>query len=166
MQKHLRVGLTKEMLDHDCPYLEGLVKEVMRIFTVNATPLKVTNTTLTIDHKQVPKGWWVYPCISLTHEQDEVSKVDDGSHMHPVRGLKPERWFAKETSPKEYMPWGTSHRLCAGLVLAMTEMKMFLAVFSRQIESFDLVDPTDVDNIEWKFGAINTPKKGVPITLS
>ena len=80
--------------------------------------------------------------IYLTHVQDEVSKVDDGSHMHLVKGLKPERWFTKETSPKDYMPWGISYRHCAGFILAMAEMKMFLAVFARQVESYTLVDFT------------------------
>ncbi len=159
-------SLTKEILDRECPYLEGVVKEVMRILPVWGGPTRVSNSTITIDNKQVPKGWWVIPSIYLTHEQDEVSKVDDGSHMHIVKGLKPERWFAKETSPKEYMPWGLSHRHCAGYILAMSEMKMFLAIFSRQVESYNLVDPDDVNDIKWKFAAINTPKKGVSITIN
>lgn len=158
--------LTKEMLDKDCPYLDGVVKEVMRLLPINGGPTRVTTNTISVDGKQVPKGWWVMISTSLTHAQDEVSKVEDGSHMDLIKGFKPERWMSKETTPKEYMPWGLSHRHCAGFILARIEMKMFLAIFSRQVESFSLEDPINVNDISWKFGAINTPKEGVSISIS
>jgi cytochrome P450 len=159
-------ALTKDLIDHECPYLEAVVKEVMRVCPIQGGPTRVTNGTITTDEYQIPKGWWVMPSVYLTHEHDPVTKIDDGSHMDLEKGFKPERWLSKETQPKEYMPWGMSYRFCAGHILAMAEMKTFLAIFSRKVKSFDLVNkPENVKDIKFKFGAIGTPKGGVPITL-
>ena len=138
----------------------------MRLLPVNGGPTRVTNNTISVYGKQVPKGWWVMCSTSLTHAQDDNSKLEDGSYMDLIKGFKPERWMSKETAPKEYMSWGLSHRHCAGFILARIEMKMFLAIFSRQVESFSLLDPINVNEISWKFGAINTPKKGVSISIN
>ena len=84
----------------------------MRLLPVNGGPTRVTNNTISVYGKQVPKGWWVMCSTSLTHAQDEVSKLEDGSYMDLIKGFKPERWMSKETAPKEYMSWGLSHRHC------------------------------------------------------
>ena len=64
------------------------------------------------------------------------------------------------------MLWDMSYRFCAGHILAMAEMKTFLAIFSRKVKSFDLVNtPVNAKDIKFKFGAIGTPKGGVTITL-
>ncbi len=96
--------LTKESLDRECPYLEGVIKEVMRLLPINGGPTRVTADTINIDGKQVPKGWWVMPSLYLTHAQDEATKVDDDAHMDLIKGFQPERWFSKESSPKDYVP--------------------------------------------------------------
>jgi len=158
--------LTKEMLDNDCPYLEGFLKEVMRILPIAGGPVRKTKETITIDGYQIPKNWWVMPSVYVTHENDPVTKVDDGSHMDLKKGLQPERWFDSKTRPKDYMPWGAGYRFCAGHILAMAEMKTFLAVFCRKITQFNLVNNVNVEDIKWKFSAINTPDDGVPISIS
>jgi cytochrome P450 len=158
--------LTKDMLDHECPYLESVVKEVMRMLPVSGGPFRVSNSTITLDGFQIPKNWWVLPSIYLTHEYDPVSWLDDGSHMDLKKGFKPERWLDEKTHPKDYMPWGVSYRFCAGHILAMAEMKTFLAIFCRKVKGFDLVNEVDdMKDIKWMFGAIATPKDHVPITI-
>merc|ERR1712165_211560 len=158
--------LTKDMLDKDCPYLDSTIKEIMRILPVAGGPLRQVKSTLTIEGMQIPKNWWVMPSIYVTHENDPVTKVDDGSHMDLKKGLQPERWFDSKTRPKDYMPWGAGYRFCAGHILAMAEMKTFLAVFCRKITQFNLVNNVNVEDIKWKFSAINTPDDGVPISIS
>lgn len=158
--------LTKAVLDDDLPYLEGVVKETMRIITVSGGPLKVTTGTITTGEYQIPKNWFVMPSIYLTHEYDPVTKLDDGSHMDLMEGFKPERWLDEKTCPKEYMPWGMSYRYCAGHILAMAEMKTFLATFCRSVKEFDLIhNNIDLKDIKWKFGPVITPQDGVPIAI-
>ncbi len=180
--------LTKEMLDRDCPLLECTIKEVMRILPVAGGPFRQVKSTITIDgddkdkdnNVQIPKNWWLMPSIYVTHENDPVTKIDSegddvNSHMDLIKGFNPRRWLDEKTRPVEYMPWGASYRFCAGHILAMAEMKTFLAVFCRMVPKFDLVniDRADFDfdvdgtkkDIQWKFGAICTPKDGVSILI-
>ena len=52
--------LTRSMLDKDCPYLEAVIKETMRIKPIAGTgALRFAQETFTIDGKQVPKGYGV-----------------------------------------------------------------------------------------------------------
>ena len=158
--------LTKEILDNDLPYLDGVVKETMRIILVCGSPLRLSNRTITMGEYQIPKNWLVIFSIALTHEHDPTTKLDDGSHMDLIKGFKPERWLDQKTCPKEYMPWGMGHHSCAGCYLAMAEMKTFLATFCRRVKEFDLVhNEVDVNDIKWKHGAIVMPKDGVPIII-
>jgi len=158
--------LTKEMIDHECPYLDATIKEIMRILPVAGGPVRQVKSTLTVEDMQIPKNWWVMPSIYVTHENDPVTKIDgDNSHMDLVEGFKPQRWLDEKTRPKEYMPWGASYRFCAGHILAMAEMKTFLAVFCREVKGFDLVNVDNHDKIKWKFSAICTPKDGVLISI-
>eukprot|EP00551_Chaetoceros_affinis_P014722 CAMPEP_0203700068 /NCGR_PEP_ID=MMETSP0091-20130426/29760_1 /ASSEMBLY_ACC=CAM_ASM_001089 /TAXON_ID=426623 /ORGANISM="Chaetoceros affinis, Strain CCMP159" /LENGTH=139 /DNA_ID=CAMNT_0050573189 /DNA_START=1 /DNA_END=423 /DNA_ORIENTATION=- len=138
----------------------------MRILPVAGGPVRQVKSTLTVEDMQIPKNWWVMPSIYVTHENDPVTKIDgDNSHMDLVEGFKPQRWLDEKTRPKEYMPWGASYRFCAGHILAMAEMKTFLAVFCREVKGFDLVNVDNHDKIKWKFSAICTPKDGVLISI-
>jgi len=159
--------LTKEILDQDCPHLESVVKEVMRILPIAGGITRKTKETILFDGFQIPKNWWVTTNLYLTHENDVVTKLDDGSHMDLKKGFKPERWLDGKTRPKDYMPWGIGHRFCLGHILAVAEMKTFLAVFCRRIAYFHLVNKIEhVEDIKWKLGIINTPEDNVPISIS
>lgn len=52
--------LTRSILDKDCPYLEAVIKETMRIKPLAGTgAMRFAQETFTIDGKQVPKGYGV-----------------------------------------------------------------------------------------------------------
>jgi len=106
---------TRSILDKDCPYLDAVIKETMRIKPLAGTgAMRFAQETFTIDGKQVPKGYGVAFNIGQTHELDPVVRVSDGSHMDIVKGFKPERWLDETTKPTEYMPFGYGPRFCLG----------------------------------------------------
>eukprot|EP00584_Thalassiosira_punctigera_P026748 CAMPEP_0172577634 /NCGR_PEP_ID=MMETSP1067-20121228/138330_1 /TAXON_ID=265564 ORGANISM="Thalassiosira punctigera, Strain Tpunct2005C2" /NCGR_SAMPLE_ID=MMETSP1067 /ASSEMBLY_ACC=CAM_ASM_000444 /LENGTH=558 /DNA_ID=CAMNT_0013370323 /DNA_START=204 /DNA_END=1879 /DNA_ORIENTATION=+ len=155
--------ITKEDLDRDCPYLDGVLRETMRVLPVSAGGARRVDDTVVMDGVQIPKGWFAMYGIALTHEQDPKTYAEDGSHMDIRRGFVPERWMDATTRPTtEYMPFGAGHRFCLGHTLAIAEMKTFLAILARKVKGFDLI--TDTDNLKWKEGVILTPKDGVVIS--
>mmetsp|Transcript_11554 Transcript_11554/g.16713 ORF Transcript_11554/g.16713 Transcript_11554/m.16713 type:complete len:558 (-) Transcript_11554:121-1794(-) len=155
-------ALTKKHMDNECPYLDAVVKETMRIIPVSGGGVRSVKDTIVMDGVQIPKNWLAMYSISLTHEQDPKTWKADGSHMEISTGFKPERWLDDETRPNtEFIPWGAGHRFCLGHNLASAEMRTFLAVMARKVKNFDLV--TDVDKIKWKEGVILTPKDGVVV---
>jgi cytochrome P450 len=153
--------LTKQKIDQECPYLDSVIKEVMRLLPISGGGARNVDETIIIDQKQIPKGWLAWYSIALTHEQDPITYKEDLSHMDIYKGFKPERWLHESTCPTtEFIPFGAGARFCLGYALAMTEMKVFLAILARNVQ-FKLLNQTD--NIEWKEGVIITPKDGVLI---
>uniref|UniRef100_A0A7S1ZR49 Cytochrome P450 n=1 Tax=Trieres chinensis TaxID=1514140 RepID=A0A7S1ZR49_TRICV len=155
--------LTKDQIDNECPYLDGVVGETMRLIPISAGGIRKVDDTLILDGYQIPKGWMALYSPALTHEQDPKTFQEDGSHMNIRSGFKPERWMDSATRPtSEFIPFGAGHRFCLGHNLAMAEMKTFLAVMARKVRSFDLV--SDADKMKWKEGIICTPKDGVIVS--
>ena len=48
--------------------------------------------------------------------------------------FKPERFFERQFSPAEFIPFGSDNRRCLGFALAMLEMKLVLATIMSKYE--------------------------------
>lgn len=166
MAKNDGKSMTREMLEKDCPYLDAVIKEVMRIKPLAVTgAMRFAQETFVVDGKQVPKGYGVAFSPGMTHLLDPALKEEDDAHMDIVKGFKPERWLDDKSKPTEYIPFGVGPRYCLGVNLALAEMKVFLALFARSVD-FDLTNTTP-ENVEWKnFSIIPKPRDGAEITVS
>lgn len=155
--------LTRSALDKECPYLDAVVKETMRIKPLSSGAPRFLKKTIAIDGYQIPEGWGVNWNVLLTHELDPVTFKEDESHMDPKKGFVPERWLEEKTRPtSDFIPMGAGPRYCLGATLAYTEMKIFLAILARNIE-FTLTGTTD----EWKrMSILPKPADGVPVTVA
>jgi cytochrome P450 len=155
--------LTHSILEKECPYLDGVIKESLRLRTVPGGVPRRTVKTMVVDNKQIPKGWLINWCPVLTHYYDPKTYKEDGSHYDIRTGFEPERWMSEETAPTEFIPFGASHRYCLGANLAMAEMRVFLASLARKID-FDLATITPESKIEWRpLGVIPKEKDGVMV---
>jgi cytochrome P450 len=66
------------------------------------------------------------PSIYLVHMRED---------LYPeARQFKPERFFERQYSPSEYLPFGGGSRRCLGYALAQLEMKLVLARVLSQYE--------------------------------
>ncbi|GKY96913.1 hypothetical protein MPSEU_000650200 [Mayamaea pseudoterrestris] len=98
--------LTKEALDKECPYLEAVVKETMRIRPISGGIPRRATSTIVMDGKQIPKDWLVDFNVALTHQLDAKTYKEDGSNMDIRKGFVPDRWLSPETTPAEFIPMG------------------------------------------------------------
>lgn len=169
--------LTKEVLDQSL-YLEAVMKESMRVKPVaSGFPRKTMETLIVVNDNnnyngtptQIPKGWMMEWSGTLTHYLDPKTFQEDGSHMDIQAGFVPERWLEESTAPStDFVPFGAGPRFCLGSNLALTEMKVFLAVFARKVADFALAieERREGAILKWKRMSI-IPKvvDGVPVTV-
>jgi cytochrome P450 len=140
-------GMSKKDLDEQCPWLDAVIRETLRLRPVPSTEVRQTKSSIVMEGQQIPKDWMVLLNVRQTHENDPKTVLPDGSHMDIKLGFKPERWLDEKTKPDQWIPFGEGARRCMGERLAMTEMKVFLATLARRVD-FDLASSTD--QILWK----------------
>jgi cytochrome P450 len=158
--------LTKQSLDDECPYLDAVIKESLRLRAVSGGMPRKVAKTLVIDGKQIPKGWFVDPQLGITHENDPKTKRMAISNVDPYQGFVPERWLDPKTAPDtDFVPFGAGPRFCLGYQLALCEMKVFLATIARKID-YKLIKEYD-GAVEWdtKMSVIPQPADGVEISV-
>lgn len=167
IKKHGTV-LSKELLDtQHMPYLEAVIKEALRIRPVVGGSMGGAKETIILGGKQVPAGSFLGYDRFLTHLLDPITFQEDESHMDVKEGFQPERWLDAKTKPIEYIPFGIGPRFCLGSELAMTEMKIFLAVLGRRLPEVKLLEPRLGQPIEWKEKClVPVPKNGVIVDSS
>jgi cytochrome P450 len=167
-------ALSKDLLDNNCPYLEAVIHETMRLLPVTLVSRREAKETMLVEGVQIPQGWGVSYNIYLTHQH---AIQDEPDHMDLLKGFQPDRWLpnSSKTRPAavDYIPFGAGPRHCPGETLAWVEMKAFLALVARQVDyslvmkesnnSFDQDLPLD-GQIPWrKLNAVPMPQDGVQI---
>lgn len=157
--------LSYDALEGDCPYVDAVVRESLRIKPTTGGSMRGTASTLVVDGYQIPPGWGITYDRYLTHLLDPVSRQQDGEHMDVRKGFRPERWLDENTRPgQEFLPFGVGPRYCLGSELAMCEMKTFLSILARQMPSFEMIYPAIEERIRWRQKAIiPIPENGVVI---
>lgn len=152
---------------HESIYLDAVIKETLRLQPPEIGELRAVQNTVVVDGKQVPKGWCVLFNVKQTHYNDPATYKEDGSHMDHRKGFLPERWMSESTKPMEWMPFGEGRRRCIGERLAMTEMKIFLAMLARKIDKYELVNSVDQNRpLQWQTDtALARPAGGVECTF-
>lgn len=111
------------------PYLEAVANEAMRLKPVGAFLFLEPIEDTTIGEYHVPKGTGVTAILSHP-------PLQEANFTRPHEFL-PERWLPENRAQfpnhnlKAYMPFGAGARFCPGRHLAMTEIKMVLAMMMR-----------------------------------
>ena len=156
--------MTMELLDEECPYLDAVIRETMRLKPIDGLVERQTATTLVVDGKQIPQKYIVYTNIRQTHADDPNTFLEDGSHMDIYKGFNPDRWLDDETKPSEWMGFGEGQRRCLGERLAMCEMKIFLASLARKVDEYTLANGDN--EILWNpISVMARPSDGVEVVL-
>ena len=136
------------------PYLEGAIKEGMRLFPAGTWTGRLSMREFELDGHPLPKGTWIVLSPYITHRTDEI-------FPDPYR-FKPERWLSEYHSAYEFMPFSAGPRYCIGTSLGMMQLKIALSILLREY-SFTLKPGTKVD-----CNGLNSirPKNGLPMIVS
>jgi cytochrome P450 len=143
---------TEQEVEH-MPYLEGALKEAMRLFPAGTWTGRLAMQDFTLDSHPLSKGTWVVMSPYITHRIPEV-------FPEPYK-FRPERWLSIHPSAYEFMPFSAGPRYCIGASLAMMQLKIALTMMFKRF-GFSLKPDTNVDCMG--FNSIR-PKHGLPMIL-
>jgi cytochrome P450 len=135
------------------PYLEGALKEAMRLFPAGTWTGRLAMQDFTLDSHSFPKGTWIIMSPYVTHRIPEV-------FPEPYK-FRSERWLSIHPSAYEFMPFSAGPRYCIGTSLAMMQLKIALTILFKRYR-FSLKPGTNVDCAG--FNSIR-PKHGLPMIL-
>jgi cytochrome P450 len=135
------------------PYLEGALKEAMRLFPAGTWTGRLAMQDFTLDSHPFSRGTWVMMSPYITHRIPEV-------FPEPYQ-FRPERWLSIHPSAYEFMPFSAGPRYCIGASLAMMQLKIALTMLFKCYR-FSLKPGTRVDCAG--FNSIR-PKHGLPMIL-
>lgn len=107
------------------PYLNAVCQEVLRIYPTQLfTFPRLVESAVEIMGYKLSSGTVLIGNIYSTHQRQDI-------YSEP-KEFKPERFFKKQFSPYEFLPFGGGARVCIGGTFALFEMKLVLAtILSR-----------------------------------
>jgi cytochrome P450 len=135
------------------PYLEGALKEAMRLFPAGTWTGRLAMQDFEFDSHRFPKGTWIIMSPYITHRIPEV-------FPEPYK-FRPERWLSIHPSAYEFMPFSAGPRYCIGTSLALMQLKITLTILFKRYR-FALKPSTNVDCAG--FNSIR-PRHGLPMIL-
>ncbi|KAI9688927.1 MAG: hypothetical protein M1820_010208 [Bogoriella megaspora] len=114
----------------NCPTLDSVLSEVLRLYTSSAS-MRYIDADTTIGNKVLRKGRRIMIPYRQLHERADVYGAD-------AMTFKPERFLMKKSLKKSscYRPFGGGATLCAGRFVAMQEVLSFIgtAMYRYEIE--------------------------------
>lgn len=153
LKRLVKGDIPTEQEVENMPYLEGALREAMRLFPAGTWTGRLAMQDFTLDSHHFQKGTWVIMSPYITHRIPEV-------FPEPYR-FRPERWLSIHPSAYEFMPFSAGPRYCIGASLALMQLKIALTMLFKRY-SFILKPGTKVDCVG--FNSIR-PKHGLPMIL-
>lgn len=135
-------------------YLDGLLKESLRIRPVVFNVARVTHRPVELAGYSLPAGITVAPAIGLVHASPE-------SFREPTR-LAPERFIANRVSTGTWMPFGGGDRRCPGAAFAMFEMRIVLRELLCRLEFKPSADRSERQRVRHVF---LVPDRGARVSV-
>ncbi|TDD00924.1 cytochrome P450 [Nonomuraea deserti] len=124
-ERILRMPEVLERLPDDEPYLDAVVKEVLRVRPVVYEAPRLLDSPLRLGDYEIPAGWYAGPYIPLVH-RDPAAFAEPGA-------FRPERFLAEHQN-RGWMPFGGGRRFCVGAQLALLEMRIIIREVLRRLE--------------------------------
>ncbi|MDP4503813.1 cytochrome P450 [Nonomuraea turcica] len=124
-ERLLRMPDILERLPDDEPYLDAVVKEVLRVRPVVYEAPRLLDVPLRLGEYEIPAGWYAGPYIPLVHRDPEAFPSPEE--------FRPER-FMDGHQNRAWMPFGGGRRFCVGAQLALLEMRVIIREVLNRLE--------------------------------
>lgn len=121
---HLAGGEPTPELLAQMPYLDGVVKESLRLFTPAPYNARILATGAKLGEHWLPAGTEVILSIYHTHRIEPI--------YPKALTFDPERWATSKPSVYEYNPFSAGPRTCIGAQFALLEIKIALAMLLQR----------------------------------
>ncbi|KAJ1259614.1 hypothetical protein BS78_10G168700 [Paspalum vaginatum] len=145
-------------LQHRFPYLDQVIKEAMRFYTVSPLIARVTSQQVELGGYTLPKGTWLWMAPGVL-SRDAASFPDPGA-FRPER-FDPACEEQRRRHPCAHIPFGIGPRACVGQRFALQEVKLSMV---HLYQRFVFRRPPRMESPpELQFGIVLNFKNGIKL---